>query len=633
MSERQWADRGHRAGVPQASGPGAGRGDREWPDQRYGGGWGAGTPRYDPDATVLLPVVPADATVVLPVYQPNAPYPPSGPPGGPPPPGGDAEDDGRSVARNSAAMAVGSIVSRITGFLRSAVLAAALGAAAVSNDYNLANTVPNQVYELLLGGVLASVIVPLLVRARRRDADRGEAYTQRLLTLATIFLAAATVLAVLCAPLIGLLFHNKDTTPAGQHLTSVFSYLLLPEIFFYGMAALVAAILNTRGHFAAPMWTPILNNIVVIATGVLFMLLPTVTHPPSPDTISTLQILVLGVGTTLGIAVQAAGLLPALRRVGFRWKARWDWRELRLRELGRISSWMLVYVVISQVALVLVLWISNRAGSQRVNGELAPGPAIFNNAYLIFMMANGIVAVSIMTALMPRMSAAAADHRWDDLTRHLSLGTRLSSVILIPTSVAYIVLGRQLGVTLFGWGDYAGKPAIDTGWVIAAAGIGLVPFAISQLQLFSFYAMPDTKTPAILNIPVAALRIVLDLILLVALPVVWVDAGLMIGNAISFVLAVAVGYWLLRRKIGGLDLTGTMTTLGKLTAAALIAAVPTLLVALILQHWLGLGKVGSLVGLVVGGLVLIVVYLAAAVALRVREINDVWAMVRGRLGR
>jgi putative peptidoglycan lipid II flippase len=581
-----------------------------------------------------MPVI--DPTVVLPVYQSGAgrgTLPGGGPTGGGPTGGGVPEEDTGSVARHSAVMAVGSIVSRVTGFLRTAVLAAALGAEVVPNDYNLANTIPSMVYELLLGGVLASVIVPLLVRAGRRDGDRGEAYAQRLLTLAGIFLAAATALAVAGAPLIALLFRNSGTTPASQHLTTLFSYLLLPEIFFFGMAALFAAILNTRGHFAAPMWTPILNNFVVIATGLVFMALPSAARPLQPSTISTLQILVLGVGTTLGIVVQAVGLLPALRRVGFRFRPRWDWRKLRLRELGQIASWMLGYVIVSQIALVIVLWISNKAGNRLVDGRHAPGPAVFNNAYLIFMMANGIVAVSIMTALMPRMSAAAADHRWPDLARHLSFGTRLSAVILVPTSVAYVVLGRQLSVTLFGHGAYAGAPAIDTGWVIAAAGFGLVPFAISQLQLFAFYAMPDTRTPALLNIPVAGLRIVVDLIFLAVLPVLWVDAGLMIGNAVSFLLSAAAGYWLLRRRVGGVELLAVLSTLGRLTAAAIIAAVPTLLISLILEHYLGLGHVGSLVGLVVGGLVLVVVYLAAAVGLRVREVNDVWGMVRTRLGR
>jgi putative peptidoglycan lipid II flippase len=363
---------------------------------------------------------------------------------------------------------------------------------------------------------------------------------------------------------------------------------------------------------------------------VVFILLPTLSRPPLPETITTSQVLVLGVGTTLGIVIQAVGLIPALRRVGFRWRWRWDWRKLGLRELGRISSWMLLYVVVSQIGLVIMLRLAKLAG---INAH-GPGPAIFDNAYLIFMMAHGIAAVSIMTALMPRMAAAASEKRYTDLAGHLSLGVRLSSVVLIPASVAYLVLGRQLAVTLFQWGSYHHEQAISTGWVVAAAGIGLVPFAISQLQLFAFYAMPDTRTPALLNIPVVALRIAVDLLLYgVILTAAWVAAGLMLGNAISFVFSAVLGYWLLRRRIGALGLTGVLTSLGRLAGAALIAAVPTLLVALLIQHFLGLGKVGSLVGLVVGGLVLVAVYLAAAVALRAREVNDVWVMVRSRIGR
>src|SRR5258708_33496122 len=160
---------------------------------------------------------------------------------------------------------------------------------------------------------------------------------------------------------------------------------------------------------------------------------------------------------------------------------------------------------------------------------------------------------------------------------------RVAAVILIPTTAAYLVLGRQLSVLLFRYGEYTQTDAIRTGWVVAVAGLGLVPFAISQLQLFAFYAMPDTRTPALLNIPVAGLRIVVDLIFLVVLPVVWVSAGLMIGNAISFVLSVAIGYWLLGRRIGSVAMTEVMGTLGKLGVAALIAAGPTLLIALILE--------------------------------------------------
>jgi putative peptidoglycan lipid II flippase len=547
------------------------------------------------------------------------------PPASVAPAGAEVTDStGAVVARHGAVMAAGSIVSRATGFLRTAAIGGAIGAAAVSDDYNLANTLPGMVYELLLGGVLASVVVPLLVRASKSQADRGEAYAQRLLSLATVFLGAATVVAIACAPLLTGLLTNARTPVADRQLITTLSYLLLPMIFFYGMAALFAAVLNTRGHFAAPMWTPILNNLVVITAAAAFMLLPVAT-PLTAQSLSAAEIAVLGLGTTLGIVVQAAGLWPALRRVGFRWKWRWDFRELRLRELGRVGSWMLVYVVVSQIGLVIVLKLAKLAGDQA-----GPGPAIFNNAYLIFMMAHGIVAVSVITALMPRMSAAAAEHRHGDLAHHLSLGTRLTAVVLVPATAAYVLLGRPLAVTLFQWGEYTHDQAVATGWVIAVAGLGLVPFAISQLQIFAFYAMPDTRTPALVNIPVVMLRVAVDVLLYLLLPATLVAAGLMAGNAVSFVLAAALGYWLMRARIGRLGLGRVVATIGRLGLAAGIAAVPTLLAFLALRAGWGEGKVASAVQLVVCGAVLVGGYLAAALALRVREVRELTSMARRR---
>jgi putative peptidoglycan lipid II flippase len=404
---------------------------------------------------------------------------------------------------------------------------------------------------------------------------------------------------------------------------------LLPEIFFYGVAALLAAILNTRGHFAAPMWAPILNNFVVIVTAALFILLPSAGAPPRADRMTAVHVLVLGIGTTLGIVVQAAGLLPALRRVGFHWRWRWDFRALHLGELARIGGWMMGYVLVSQVGVVVALKIAKIAADR----SGAPGPAIYLNSYLIFMMAHGIVAVSILTALMPRMSAAAASGRYSDVAVQLSLGTRLSAVILVPATAAYLVLGRPLGVTLFGYGNYGHQRAVDTGWVIAVAGLGLVPFAISQLQLGAFYAMPDTRTPALVNVPVVVLRIGLQALALLVLPLAGVTAGLMGGNAVSYVFGTALGYWLLRNRIGRLGLRQVGGTLVRLSLAAGLAAMPAALVVLGLRTVLDDTWFGSLVQLAVGGVVLVAGYLAAAVALRTREITELGGMLRTRLGR
>jgi putative peptidoglycan lipid II flippase len=447
-----------------------------------------------------------------------------------------------------------------------------------------------------------------------------------------VFLAGATVVAVACAPLLTALLTSDSTAPADRDLVTTLSYLLLPMIFFYGMAALFAAVLNTRGHFAAPMWTPILNNFVVIGMAGVFLLLPVVT-PPRAETLTAGQIAVLGLGTTAGIVVQAAGLWPALRRVGFRWRWRWDFRELHLGELARVSAWMLGYVLVSQIGLVVVLRIAKLAGDAATADEVVPGPAIFNNAYLIFMMAHGIVAVSIITVLMPRMAAAATERRHADLSHQLSVGTRLAGVVLLPATAAYVVLGRPLAVTLFQLGNYTHEQAVATGWVIAAAGLGLMPFAISQLQLFAFYAMPDTKTPALVNVPVVAVRIAVDLLLYVVLPVAWVAAGLMLGNGISFVLAAILGYWLLRRRVGPLDLNRVFASLGRVGLASLVAAIVTGLVTLGLTAWWGSGKAASVAQLVIGGFVLIAVYLGVALAMRIHEVRELGSMVRSRLRR
>ena len=603
------------------------------------GGWAQGR-AHDPDDTVTMPAVTAgahDVTDVLPVVslEPGRsigysydvggvtaehPVIPVRPP---------TEEARASVARHGAVMATGSIISRVTGFLRTAAIGAAIGAYAIGNDYNLANTLPGMVYELLLGGVLASVVIPLLVRARTRDADRGEAYTQRLLSLAVVFLAGATAVAVLFAPVFTFLLAGWSTPSGERSLITTLSYLLLPMIFFYGLAALFAAVLNTRGHFAMPTFAPILNNLVVIAMTLSFLIFP-IKDPDRPGSLSAGQVAVLGLGTTLGIVIQATALLPALRRVGFAWRWRWDFRELHLRELGRVSAWMLAYVVASQVALLVVLGLAQSAANR---GHNAAGPAIFNNAFLIFMMAHGIVAVSIITALMPRMAAAAAENRKSDLVAQLSLGTRMTAVVLIPATAAYVVLGRPLAVSLFQYGHYSHSAAIATGWVIAVAGLGLVPFAISQLQLFAFYAMPDTRTPALVNIPVVLLRIAVDLVVFVLLPAGGVAAGLMGGNAISFVLAAALGYWLLLRRVGRLGLTQIASTLMRLGVAALAACVPTLILVFGITLMWNDDQPASYVQLVLGGIVLVGTYVTVAFVLRVQEVRDLAGMVRARIGR
>jgi putative peptidoglycan lipid II flippase len=291
---------------------------------------------------------------------------------------------------------------------------------------------------------------------------------------------------------------------------------------------------------------------------------------------------------------------------------------------------MLLYVGVSQVALIALLILLTAASTKDSDNV---GITVYNNAFLIFMMAHGIVAVSIMTALMPRLSAAAAEHRFGDLAAQFAQGTRLSAVILVPATAAYIALGQPLAVTLFQGGHFTHDQAMKTGTVIAFSALGLVPFAISQMQLFAFYAMPDTKTPALLNIPVAALRVGLYALFYVVVPSTLFAASLMGANTITYVLGVILGYALLRRRVGRLGLGETWRALGRLALAAAAGGVAAWLVVLGCDHILGDGKIGSAVALVAGGIALAIVYLGAAVVLKARDVTDVITMVRTRLGR
>ncbi|HEY1177401.1 MAG TPA: murein biosynthesis integral membrane protein MurJ [Phytomonospora sp.] len=534
-------------------------------------------------------------------------------------------ETGGSVVRNSAVMAVGTIVSRLTGFGRNAVIGAAIGGLAVGNAYSTAQFFPQMIYELLLGGILTSVLVPLLVRARKTDADRGEAYTQRFITLIVVILAAATALVVACAPLLA-----KALTKENTGLVTELSYLMLPMIFFYGVAAVLAAVLNTRGHFAAPMWAPILNNFVIIATGVLFLVFFGATAP-TPDNMTAPMVLLLGGGTLAGIVVQVLGLLPALRSVGFKMKWRFDFRRLQLGHIGRLSAWMFCYVAVSQVSVVAVLRILNEASARDKN---AAGPFIYNNAYLLMMMAHGIVAVSIITALMPRMSAAAAEGRNAEVTMYLSQGIRLSGVILLPATGAYVVFGGTLASLLFDYGNFTASQAAATGLVTAMAGLTLMPFAVSQLQTFVFYALPDTKTPALLNIPAVAMRVGIYLLTFAILPAAAVAQGLMVGNGVSYVVAALLAAVLLRRRLGPLGMRRISVSLVKLGVAAAAGALAGWAVVWLLPNGLsGSDKLNAIIDLVVGGTVLGAVYLGVAYALRAKEVTDVVSLVKGKLGR
>src|SRR5215831_7761280 len=348
--------------------------------------------------------------------------------------GGPAQRPGRvnpedtSVVRSSGVMALGTLASRGTGFLRTLVLAYALGLGAVSIAYNNANTLPNTVYDLMLGGILTSIVVPLLVNAAKRDADGGEAYDQRTFTLVTLALLALTVIATLAATLLVSLYAHSLTGPQ-RELTVIFAYFFIPQIFFYGICSLAGGVLNARGHFAAPMWTPVINNIVVIAVLLLFIVTGGI--GTSAASITPGQVQLLGFGTTLGIVAQTVALIPFLRRVGFRWRPRFDFRRTEVAEITRMAGPLFGYILTTQISFLVVQNVANAAS----NHASYDGFPAYSYAWQLFQLPYAVVGISVITALLPRMSAHASEKNYALVKSDFSGGVRLSSVIVVPAAL------------------------------------------------------------------------------------------------------------------------------------------------------------------------------------------------------
>jgi putative peptidoglycan lipid II flippase len=534
-----------------------------------------------------------------------------------------------SLLRSSGMMAVGTLASRVTGFVRNAILIYAIGTQFLGDAYNLANTLPNIVYNLALGGILTSVVVPLLVNAAKRDRDRGEAYDQRIFTLGVMALGGITLVATLAAAPITSVYATGIGNPAAYHLTEIFAYFFIPQIFFYGVSSLAGAILNARGSFAAPMWTPVINNIVVIVVGGAFMAVAGLNR--TPENITTSEIWLLGIGTTLGIVLQTAALVPSLRRVGFRWRPRRDFRRYEVSEIGRMSGWMFGYVLTTQVAFLFTTRVSNIAGA-RV-GAHAPGAgfAAYSNAYTLFQLPYAIVGISVITALLPRMSAHAAERKYRLVAADFSMATRLAAVIVVPAALILAVLGTPLAEGVFGYGSTSVASARYLGEIFAVFSLGLLPYMTFQLLLRVFYAMHDSRTPALIGCVTMVLNIATNLIALAILPPQHVVAGLGAGFGVSNLVGTLVAWQVLSRRIGGLDGAVIGRGLVRMHAAAIPGAIFAIAVSVMLGAVIPGGRIAALATVTLGGAGAMLLYVMFAKAFGVSELNDLTGTIRARL--
>jgi putative peptidoglycan lipid II flippase len=584
---------------------------------------------------------PAQPPRPQPTFTPTPARPPSGPSGprGPAAPAGSARHAGTpgpgatqrsSLIRSSAGMAVGTLVSRGTGFLRTLVLVYAVGIGALGNAYNNANTLPNTVYYLMLGGIFTSVVVPLLVRAARRDPDRGEAYAQRMFTLGALALLGVTVVAMLLAdPLVTLYaptIHGPNPHLAAEHnLMVVWAYWFIPQIFFYGMSSLIGAILNTRGRFAAPMWAPVVNNLVVIVVGGLYVMTAGLNR--EPWTISPAGVQLLGIGTTLGVVAQTVALFPSLRAAGFRWRPTLGFRPGEVSEMGRMAGWMSVYVI-TQWAGNLVVQILANAASAGVNGYSA-----YSIAWQLFQLPYAIVGISVITALLPRMSEHASARRYSLVRDDFSIGVRLASVIVVPAAIYLGVLGGPVAEVLFSYGSTSATHAKYVGEVFGLFALGLVPYMLTQLQLRVFYSFQDSKTAAFVGLLTMIFGIAAALTAESMLPAAQVVAGLAVAYGLANVVGTIAGWALLLRRVGSLDgwaIARSLTRMHLATVPGVIFALAVMAGAAHVLH--DPSPAYGLVVTVVGGGGAIALYALCSRSLRVAEFGFLMKTMAARFG-
>ncbi|BAJ30355.1 MULTISPECIES: murein biosynthesis integral membrane protein MurJ [Kitasatospora] len=494
------------------------------------------------------PPLPAQAPPPVPMRVPGPPVPSqrSGGEGAAEPP---AAKKPASTGRNGLIMALGSLASRALGFVRSAVIVAALTNGPVGEAFNVANSLPNIVYMMLIGGALASVFVPELVHAMQTHQDGGTAYTDRLLTLCGVILVVLTLGAFLFAPQIVDLYSEFDGTQ--RELAIDFARYCLPQIFFYGVFTLLGQVLNSRDRFGAMMWTPVLNNVVAI--GVFGAYLAIGRHAYQVGDVTDGDTMLLGLGSTLGIVVQAAALFPSLRSSGFRYRPRFDWRGAGLTRPLRSAGWALLLVVATQLSFAVITSLGTGAGKQAHDAGIAGGHgyAAYANAYQLFVVPQGVITISLVTALLPGMSRAATAGDFRRIGEDLSGMLRSSAAMIVTAAVLFLALAPQIAMAAYGYGSgpTVHADAMVVASLLMAFSIGLPAFCAQYALARGFYAMGDARTPFWLTLVTTGTNALMCWIAYEALPLRYKVVGMAFAHTTAAVVSVAVTGTALGRRL------------------------------------------------------------------------------------
>lgn len=529
-----------------------------------------------------------------------------------------------SVLRTSGSIALATLVSRITGFVRTVLVLALLGAA-VASSFQAAYVLPNMVAEVVLGAVLTAIVIPVLVRAEREDADGGAGFINRIFTLTVMVLGVATLLALIAAPALTML--NLGDGKVNRDLATALAFLLLPAVLFYGLSALFIAVLNMKGVFKPGAWAPVLNNIVQIVTLVAYAAVPG-DISLNPVRMGDTKLLILGLGTTLGVVVQTVVLVPAIRRSGVKLRLQWG-LDARLRRFGNMALAIVLYVAVLQVGLIVTYRIASSASEA--------GVSVYATQWQLLQLPYGVLGVTILTAIMPRLSRNAAANDTHAVVDDLSLATRLTMVSLVPVIAFMTFFGPAIGIAVFNFGKFDANTASQLGSVLSWGAFTMIPYAMTLVQLRVFYAREDAWTPTYMVIGITAVKVAASYLG----PVLFDDPDdvirwLALSNGLGYLVGAVVGHYLLRNRLGG----ARMTNVGRTVSWTVVVSVACSALVWALSEVSGLhrlstdhGKIGSIAYLGLVAIVAIGLTYTVLTLLRVPDVLAVVVAVRRMLGR
>ncbi len=539
---------------------------------------------------------------------------------------------GKSLG-NTSGMALGTLISRLSGVVRDIVLVAAIGTGIFSDTYSVANSIPNIIYILIAGGAINAVFIPSLIRHMQDDHDGGKKFTDQLLTAISSILLIIVVIAMMAASLLVRIYSTSQWTNQDLHVATIFALWCLPQIFFYGLYTVISQVLNSRDVFIVPMFAPIVNNVIVIVTAVIFISISV--GQPNTSSVTSAQLTLLGAGTTLGVIMQAGILLPALKKSGYWFTPKFGLRGSGLGKVGDLAIWTIGFVAVNQISFLVIARLTTYANVVASQAGLVEiGFTSYQKGQLMMMLPHSIITVSLITALLPRLSRQAHAGDFDSFGHDLTDGVRTVIAFIVPGATLLFITGPLLGQLLYGFGASSHQQGSSVGVIASMFALGLPAFSIFYVLLRSYYAQENTKTPFFLNLGFNGLHLGIGLILFHYVTISHKVASLALAYSVAYTIT-AIVTW---KRVSRRHIASQSTDLTRHIVRVIVCSITASLVAIAVHVAIGQldtasGFFALLAKFSIEALVFAVVFVFAAHRTHIRELDALQEFLNRRLRR